>query len=48
MAGISDELGVLREGEVFCQYNNPAESEIGTKVVTGECAIMRAPSLHPG
>lgn len=46
--GIADELGVLKEGEVFCRYWNPAEPDIGAKVVTGECAIMRAPSLHPG
>ncbi|BEJ13713.1 hypothetical protein CspHIS471_0308870 [Cutaneotrichosporon sp. HIS471] len=48
LMGIADELGMLNEGEVFCQYSNPNEPEVGPVVVTGECAIMRAPSLHPG
>lgn len=47
-SGIADELGVLNEGEVFCQYENPAEPDEGPVVVKEVCIIMRAPALHPG
>jgi len=42
--GIADELGVLNEGELFCQFQ---ESEF-TKatVVTGEVLICRAPACE--
>lgn len=45
--GVADESGLLQEGEVFCQYEDP-ESDEGAVVVQGDCAITRAPALHPG
>lgn len=39
---------MLKEGEVFCQYDNPAEPDEGPTVVVGTCVVMRAPSLHLG
>ncbi|ODO01343.1 hypothetical protein I350_06162 [Cryptococcus amylolentus CBS 6273] len=46
LIGIADETGTLREGEVFCQY----QENDGTppKIVTDEVLICRAPALHPG
>lgn len=45
---MADEFGVLKEGEVFCQYENPADPVEGPVVVKGPCAIMRAPAHNPG
>lgn len=47
LMGVADESGLLQEGEVFCQYEDP-ESEEGPVIVQGDCAITRAPALHPG
>ncbi|TYJ52353.1 hypothetical protein B9479_007047 [Cryptococcus floricola] len=46
LIGIADETGTLREGEVFCQY----QENDGTppKIVTDEVLVCRAPALHPG
>ncbi len=38
-------MNVLAEGQVFCQYQSASE---GPTLVTGRCAIMRAPALHLG
>jgi len=48
LLGIPDELEILKEGEVFCRYQNPDDSEEEPQVVTGTCIICRAPALHPG
>ncbi|WWC90607.1 uncharacterized protein L201_005543 [Kwoniella dendrophila CBS 6074] len=47
LIGIADESGLLKEGEVFCQFQ---ENEEGSKakVVMGEVLVCRAPALHPG
>ncbi|OCF75911.1 RNA-dependent RNA polymerase 1 [Kwoniella mangroviensis CBS 8886] len=47
LIGIADETGTLKEGEVFCQFQ---ENEEGSKpkVVLGEVLVCRAPALHPG
>jgi RNA-dependent RNA polymerase len=47
LMGVADESGLLQEGEVFCQYED-LESEEGPVIVQGDCAITRAPALHPG
>jgi RNA-dependent RNA polymerase len=48
LLGIPDELEILKEGEVFCRYQNPDEPDEEAQVVTGTCIICRAPALHPG
>ena len=48
LLGIPDELEVLKEGEVFCRYQNPDDPDEEAKIVTGLCIICRAPALHPG
>jgi RNA-dependent RNA polymerase len=48
LLGIPDELEILKEGEVFCQYRNPDDLDDDLKVVTGLAIICRAPALHPG
>jgi RNA-dependent RNA polymerase len=48
LLGIPDELEILKEGEVFCRYQNPDDSDEEAQVVTGACIICRAPALHPG
>lgn len=47
LMGVADESGLLEEGQVFCQYHDP-EQEDGPVIVKGDCAITRAPALHPG
>lgn len=44
--GIMDELNVLKEGEIFCQYTLPDNGEL--KIVTGRVTVGRSPCLHPG
>lgn len=39
---------MLNEGEVFCQYRSAAEPGDGPTLVTGICAVVRAPALHLG
>ncbi|ODN90833.1 RNA-dependent RNA polymerase 1 [Cryptococcus wingfieldii CBS 7118] len=46
LIGISDETGILKEGEVFCQFQE--NDETPAKVVVNEVLICRAPALHPG
>ncbi|KAK4684115.1 RNA-dependent RNA polymerase, partial [Tremellales sp. Uapishka_1] len=48
LMGIADEMNVLEEGTVFCQWRNPADPGEGPTLVEGDCVIMRAPALHPG
>jgi RNA-dependent RNA polymerase len=42
MVGIADETGTLREGELFCQYQESDETE--PVIVTDEVLICRAPA----
>lgn len=44
--GVMDELGVLRPGEIFCQYTVPSTRQI--KIVRGRVTVGRSPCLHPG
>lgn len=46
LLGIPDETGTLREGEVFCRYQDVDDED--ATIVTGLCWISRAPALHPG
>lgn len=48
LLGIPDELEILKEGEVFCRYQNPDQPDEEAQIVTGTCIICRAPALHPG
>ncbi len=45
LMGIADEMGVLEEGEVFCQIVPPGGEP---QVMTGLCVVRRAPALHSG
>lgn len=46
LIGVADETGLLKEGEVFCQYQiNPGDKPV---VITGPVLVCRAPALHPG
>jgi RNA-dependent RNA polymerase len=47
LMGVADESGLLEEGQVFCQYQDPEQKD-GPIVVKGSCVITRAPALHPG
>ena len=42
MSGIADELGVLGENEVFCQYQEGDETK--PVIVQSECLVCRAPA----
>ncbi|KAK4685416.1 RNA-dependent RNA polymerase, partial [Tremellales sp. Uapishka_1] len=42
LIGVCDESGLLREGELFCQYQDMLDKE--PTVVTGEVLICRAPA----
>lgn len=44
--GVLDELGVLGENEIFCQYTDPETKTL--KIVEGSVTIGRSPCLHPG
>ncbi|AFR96691.2 RNA-dependent RNA polymerase 1 [Cryptococcus neoformans C23] len=46
LIGIADETGTLKEGEVFCQFQENDDSP--PKVVVNEVLVCRAPALHPG
>lgn len=46
LIGVADETGLLKEGEVFVQYQVTENDE--PVVVTGAVVVCRAPALHPG
>lgn len=46
LIGVADETGLLKEGEIFVQYQ-VTESDKPV-VVTGSVVVCRAPALHPG
>ncbi|CAN8077242.1 unnamed protein product [Agarophyton chilense] len=43
--GVLDELGVLKPGEIFCQFRDPSYGKV---VATGQVTVGRSPCLHPG
>ena len=43
-AGIADESGTLKEGEVFCQFQE--SDEIEPRVVMTEVLVCRAPACE--
>ncbi|RXK35060.1 hypothetical protein M231_07680 [Tremella mesenterica] len=46
LIGIADETGTLKEGEVFCQYQESDDTP--PVIVESEVIVCRAPALHPG
>lgn len=46
LIGISDESGMLKPGEIFCQYQITEKDT--PVIVTGPVVVCRAPALHPG
>lgn len=40
--GVADELGTLKEGEVFCQFKEPDTPE--ARIVVSEVLVCRAPA----
>ncbi|WVQ80183.1 hypothetical protein IAT38_002288 [Cryptococcus sp. DSM 104549] len=46
LIGIADESGLLKEGEVFCQFQE--NDDAPPRVVVHEVLVCRAPALHPG
>jgi len=42
--GIADELGVLRENEVFCRFDNPLDAKNGAGIVRGSWLVFRSPA----
>lgn len=46
LIGVADETGLLKEGEVFCQFQITETDK--PVVVTGPVVVCRAPALHPG
>lgn len=46
MIGVADETGLLKEGEVFVQYQVTEKDK--PVIVTGPVVVCRAPALHPG
>lgn len=44
--GVLDELGILQEREIFCQYRDPYSGDL--VVVEGDVTVGRNPALHPG
>lgn len=44
--GTMDEIGVLGEREVFCQFTEPRTGQ--RLIVTGDVLVGRSPCLHPG
>jgi RNA-dependent RNA polymerase len=46
--GIPDEYGILKEGEVFCQWQDTEEHNSVPQIVVGDCIVCRAPAMHAG
>lgn len=46
LIGINDETGLLKEGELFCQFQKDQTAK--PVIVKGRVLICRAPALHPG
>lgn len=44
--GVMDELGVLKPGEVFCQFTKPSSKKVG--IIRGMVTVGRYPCHHPG
>ncbi|KAI0225425.1 hypothetical protein L0F63_001438 [Massospora cicadina] len=47
LLGVADELGVLKEDEIFVRCTDPERPNILT-VVEGDCIVTRNPCFHPG
>ncbi|KAJ9065275.1 hypothetical protein DSO57_1021336 [Entomophthora muscae] len=47
LLGVADELGVLKENEIFVQCTDPEHPNILT-IVQGDCVVTRNPCFHPG
>ncbi|KAI1295242.1 hypothetical protein EDD11_007880 [Mortierella claussenii] len=47
LLGVCDELGILKEGEIFVQVSS-VENPNRRSVIQGKCAIVRCPCFHPG
>ncbi|KAJ9118330.1 hypothetical protein QFC22_004243 [Naganishia vaughanmartiniae] len=46
--GVPDEYGVLNEGEIFCQWQDPEDRLDNPQVVQGPVVVCRAPAMHMG
>lgn len=44
--GVMDELGVLKAGQVFCQFTQPRSQKVG--IIKGIVTVGRHPCHHPG
>lgn len=44
--GVMDELGVLKPGQVFCQFTKPSCKKVG--IIMGMVTVGRYPCHHPG
>jgi RNA-dependent RNA polymerase len=48
VSGVPDEYGVLNEGEIFCQWQDPEDRLETPEVVRGHVMVCRAPAMHMG
>ncbi|KAJ9096569.1 hypothetical protein QFC19_007101 [Naganishia cerealis] len=48
LMGVPDEYGILKEGEIFCQWQDPEKLNSAPQIVEGDCILCRAPAMHTG